>query len=47
VKNWSSDDLFAKLQAVDQAEKALQRNCNRTLVCEVLLFQLQAERQTS
>lgn len=43
VKNWSSDDLFAKLQAVDRAEKALQRNCNRTLVCEVLLFRLQGE----
>ncbi|SHO46248.1 DNA polymerase III subunit delta' [Desulfopila aestuarii] len=40
LKNWSSDALFAKLQAVDQAEKELKRNCNRTLVCEVLMFHL-------
>lgn len=43
VKNWSSADLFAKLQAVDQAEKELKRNCNRTLVCEVLMFRLHQE----
>ena len=41
LKNWSSDAIFAKLQAVDQAEKELRRNCNRTLVCEVLMFHLQ------
>jgi len=40
LKNWSSAALFAKLQAVDQAEKELKRNCNRTLVCEVLMFHL-------
>jgi len=40
-KNWSSDELFAKLQAIDKAEKQLARNCNRALVCEVLLFSLQ------
>lgn len=40
-KDWSSEQYFAKLQAIDQAEKELTRNCNRTLVCEVLLFQLQ------
>lgn len=40
LKNWSSEALFAKLQAVDQAEKELKRNCNRTLVCEVLMFHL-------
>lgn len=40
-KGWSSRQLFDKLHAVDQAEKELGRNCNRTLVCEVLLFQLQ------
>jgi DNA polymerase III subunit delta' len=39
-KDWSSEQYFAKLQAVNQAEKELGRNCNRTLVCEVLLFQL-------
>ncbi len=43
VKNWSSADLFAKLQAVDRAERELQRNCNRALVCEVLMFHLHAE----
>ncbi len=39
-KDWNSEQYFAKLQAIDQAEKELNRNCNRTLVCEVLLFQL-------
>jgi DNA polymerase III subunit delta' len=36
-----SSDLFEKLQAIDRAERELSRNCNRTLVCEVLLFRLQ------
>ena len=40
LKNWSSEELFAKMHAVDRAEKELKRNCNRTLVCEVLLFDL-------
>lgn len=40
LKNWSSDALFAKLHAVNRAEKELKRNCNRTLVCEVLLFHM-------
>ena len=40
-KRWNSAQLFDKLTALDRAEEALQRNCNRTLVCEVLLFQLQ------
>lgn len=39
-KDWNSEQYFAKLQAIDQAEKELNRNCNRMLVCEVLLFQL-------
>ncbi len=39
-KDWNNTQYFAKLQAVDRAEKELGRNCNRTLVCEVLLFQL-------
>lgn len=39
-KDWNNTKYFAKLQAVDRAEKELGRNCNRTLVCEVLLFQL-------
>jgi len=40
-KSWSSAQLFAKLQAISRAERELARNCNRTLVCEVLLFALQ------
>jgi DNA polymerase-3 subunit delta' len=40
-KGWSSDQLFAKLHAIAKAEEELARNCNRTLVCEVLLFALQ------
>jgi len=40
-KGWSSDELFAKLQAISKAEQELARNCNRKLVCEVLLFVLQ------
>ncbi len=41
LKSWSSEQLFAKVQAIDFAERALARNCNRLLVCEVLLFKLQ------
>jgi DNA polymerase-3 subunit delta' len=41
VKSWNSNELFAKLQAIDRAERELSRNCNRNLVCEVLLFKLQ------
>lgn len=44
AKNWNSRELFAKLQAIDRAEKELFRNCNRNLVCEVLLFTLQSSR---
>jgi len=33
--------LFSKLQAIDRAEQELARNCNRSLVCEILLFRLQ------
>jgi len=43
-KRWNFRQLFDKLQAVDRAEKELGRNCNRTLVCEVLLFQLQSDK---
>jgi DNA polymerase-3 subunit delta' len=41
LKNWSSGELFAKLQAIVCAEHQLGRNCNRNLVCEILLFALQ------
>ncbi len=40
-KSWSSGELFAKLQVIGRAERELARNCNRNLVCEVLLFGLQ------
>jgi len=40
-KRWSSGQLFAKLRAIEDAQSALARNCNRLLVCEVLLFKLQ------
>jgi DNA polymerase-3 subunit delta' len=41
VKNWESGELFAKLDALARAQEELARNCNRNLVCEVLLFKLQ------
>jgi DNA polymerase III subunit delta' len=41
VRSWHSSELFVKLQAIDRAERELARNCNRSLVCEVLLFKLQ------
>ena len=31
-----------RLDFIDQAERQLARNCNRTLACEVLLFNLQS-----
>jgi len=37
----TTEALFAKLEAVDSAERQLGRNCNRALVCENLLFRLQ------
>ncbi len=33
--------IFTKLEAVNRAEQELARNCNRALVCEILLFRLQ------
>jgi len=41
VKGWSTEQLYTKLQAIDRAELELSRNCNKNLVCEVLLFKLQ------
>lgn len=37
---WNLDQLSAKIAVVDLAEKGLERNCNRGLVCEVLLLDL-------
>ncbi len=39
-ERWNAEQLSAKLQAIDRAEQALLRNCNPTLVFEVLLMQL-------
>ncbi len=36
-----SEEYFDALRAIDQAERELARNCNRALVCEILLFRLQ------
>jgi DNA polymerase III subunit delta' len=41
LKNSGTGELFKKLRAIDRAEQELGRNCNRTLVCEILLFRLQ------
>lgn len=37
-----SESVRARLAAIDRAERRLARNCNRSLVCEVLLFDLQS-----
>lgn len=39
-EEWNAEQLSAKLDAIDRADKALQRNCNPALVFEVLLLQL-------
>jgi DNA polymerase III subunit delta' len=41
LRNRKPGELFGKLRAIDRAEQELSRNCNRTLVCEILLFRLQ------
>lgn len=41
TNKWSAEQLFKRLEAIDKAEHQLARNCNRSLVCEVLLFTLQ------
>ncbi len=41
AKKWNSPELLARIQAIDRAERELARNCNRNLICEVLLFKLQ------
>ncbi len=33
--------IFARMKEVDRAEDQLGKNCNRSLVCEILLFRLQ------
>ncbi len=37
----SRERVFAGMAAIDRAEQELARNCNRALVCEILLFRLQ------
>lgn len=39
-KRWNIPELHAKLKMIQRAEKELHRNCNRTLVCEVLFWGL-------
>lgn len=39
-ERWSLEQLSAKLAAIDWAEQALARNCNRSLTSEVLLLEL-------
>lgn len=41
---WSHAGLLAALDHLDQARRQLLRNCNRTLVCEVLFFALLREK---
>lgn len=40
MKKWGMADIFSRLSSIEQAEKELNRNCNRTLVCEVLFWEL-------
>lgn len=39
-QRWTREQLVAKLALINQAQKQLQRHCNRKLVCEVLFFSL-------
>ena len=39
-ERWNLEQLSAKMAAIDTAEKALSRNCNRGLVCDVLMQDL-------
>jgi DNA polymerase-3 subunit delta' len=39
-ERWSLEELSDKLRCINQAEKELLRNCNRSLVCEVLFLSL-------
>lgn len=40
ARKWSAEELERKIGHIDEARLQLGRNCNRTLVCEVLLFNL-------
>ncbi len=42
VKKWDSGQILSRLRAVESAGRELDRNCNKNLVCEVLLFRLQS-----
>jgi len=39
-ERWNLSQLSDKMRAIDAAGKALARNCNRALVCEVLMLEL-------
>ena len=37
---WNTEQLMKRLSLLEEAKKQLTRNCNRTMVCEVLFFKL-------
>jgi len=39
-KQWRPEQIMRRLTFIDKAKKQLARNCNRTMVCEVLFFNL-------
>ena len=39
-KQWSPPQIISRLDSIAQAEQQLARNCNRSMVCEVLFFNL-------
>ena len=43
-QHWDQNGLLAAIDHIDQARRQLLRNCNRTLVCEVLFFALLREK---
>ncbi len=44
AKCWNKEELFANMNALEDAERALARNCRRISVCETLLFSFCASR---
>ena len=37
-KKWSPQQIISRLDCIARAEQQLARNCNRSMVCEVLYF---------
>jgi DNA polymerase-3 subunit delta' len=44
-ERWNLEELSDKIRAIDYAEQALARNCNKGLVCEVLFLRLLSSQQ--